>query len=175
MIDAFGRGLERLVAVLTGVAAVLVLVMLVLVNVEVAGRYLFGFSTLIADEYAAYFFVWITLLGAAYTLREERHLRVVALVDRLRGPARNAVAIGAAVLGLVVSGVALYATALLVLASWRMQTVSIQPSATPLVWPQLVLPLGFLVLGLAYVDEIVRRATGRRSITEAPATPGIDL
>lgn len=175
MIDTFGRAVERLVDGLTAVAGVLVVLMLGLVNVEVAGRYLFGTSTLVADEYAAYLFVWVTLLGAAYTLREERHLRVGAAVDRLPAPVRRAAALGAAVLGLAVSAVALYATLIVVGTSWRMRTVSIQPSATPLVWPQLVLPFGFSVLCLAYLDEIVRRATGRRSVSETAGTSGLDL
>jgi TRAP-type C4-dicarboxylate transport system permease small subunit len=70
------------------------------------------------------------------------------------------VAVVAAVIGLAISVVLMYSTALLAIGSARYATVSIQPSATPLVWPQLILPVGYALLCLAYLDEIARRVLG---------------
>ena len=52
------------------------------------------------------------------------------------------------------------ATGMLVGNSARFASRSIQPSATPLVWPQLILPAGYGLLCLAYVEEIARRLRG---------------
>ena len=141
-------------------AGLLLVAMLILINVEVVARYVFGGSTLVADEYGGYLMAWITMLGAIHLLRADRHLTMTWMVDRLSPRVQNLVGICAALIGLVISGVLLYSTYLLVASSVRFGTTSIQPSATPLVWPQLILPLGYALLCLAYVEEILRRLLG---------------
>ena len=142
-------------------AAVLLVALLVLINVEVAARYVFGGSTLVADEYGGYLMAWMTMLGAVHLLRADRNLTMMWLVDRFSPRAQNVVGIGAAFIGLGISAVLLYSTWLLVAASARFGTLSIQPSATPLLWPQLILPFGYALLCLAYIEEILRRALGQ--------------
>ena len=143
--------------VLGRAAAALLVLLLVLINVEVVARYAFSRSTLIADEYGGYLMAWITMLGAVHLLRADRHLTMSLFVDKLSPRARNAAGVIAAILGLGISAILLYATSLLVMSSARFGSVSIQPSATPLVWPQLILPIGYALLCAAYLDEIVRR------------------
>ena len=160
MLDALGRALSALERRLGRLAGLLLIALLVLINVEVVARYLFARSTLIADEYGGYLMAWITMLGAIHLLRADRHLTMTWLVDRLSPRQQNWIGLAAAVIGLGVSAVLGYATAVLVLMSWRFGTISIQPSATPLVWPQLLLPFGYALLCVAYVEEILRRLIG---------------
>lgn len=156
--NAVARVLGTLEQALEALAAVLLLALLALTNVEVVARYGFNSSTLLADEYGGYATAWMAMLGAVHLLRADRHLSMTSLVDRLGPGARNAAGFAAAVIGLAVSAVLLYATASLLLASARFGTVSIQPSRTPLAWPQLVLPFGYAVLCVAYLEELARRA-----------------
>ena len=159
--------MKRLAAVLAAtefalgrLAGVLLVALLILINVEVAARYVFGGSTLVADEYGGYLMAWMTMLGAVHLLRADRQLSMTWLVDRLSPRAQNTVGISAAVIGLGISAVLLYSTYLLVAGSARFGTISIQPSRTPLVWPQLILPIGYALLCLAYAEEILRRLLG---------------
>lgn len=159
--------MNRIVAVLAAtefalgrLAGFLLVALLILINVEVAARYLFGGSTLVADEYGGYLMAWITMLGAVHLLRADRQLTMTWLVDKMSPRAQNVVGICAAVIGLSVSVVLLHSTYLLVAGSARLGTISIQPSKTPLVWPQLILPLGYGLLSLAYLEEILRRLLG---------------
>ena len=154
------RALAAAEFVLGRAAAVLLVLLLALINVEVVARYVFDKSTLVADEYGGYLMAWITMLGAVHLLRADRHLTMTLFVDRLSPGARNAAGVVAAILGLAISAILLYATSLLVIASARFGSVSIQPSATPLVWPQLILPIGYALLCVAYAEEIVRRVRG---------------
>lgn len=166
--NALGRAMGAMERVLEALACVLLLALLVLTNVEVVARYGFGTSTLIADEYGGYAMVWMTMLGAVHLLRAERHLSMTAVVDRLGPFGRRAAGFAAALIGLSICAVLLYSTASLVLASAKFGTVSIQPSRTPLAWPQAILPLGYAVLCAAYLEELIRRAAGlapRRSDT----------
>lgn len=146
--------------VLGRLAGLLLVALLILINVEVAARYLFGGSTLIADEYGGYLMAWMTMLGAVHLLRADRHLSMTSLVDRLSPRGQNQVGVCAAVIGLCISAVMLYSTYVLVDASARFGTVSIQPSKTPLIWPQIIMPIGYAFLCLAYAEEILRRLLG---------------
>ena len=50
--------------------------MAVLINVEVILRYLFNSSTLIADEYSGYLFVWMTLLTTFRALSVNPYMNI---------------------------------------------------------------------------------------------------
>ena len=104
-------------------------------EIEVFARYLFNRSTLIADEYAGYFYAWIVLLGAVHLLRSDKYLTVTLLTDRLSPRAQNAAAIFAGLIGLAVSLVSLSSTYSIVQQTWMFGTRSMQPSATPLDLP----------------------------------------
>ena len=164
-------GLDRLAAALVDVAGWMLVAMVVLISVEILGRYFFRFSTLIADEYSGYLFVWATFLGFAHALRTGQFLRVEMLVVRLAPRLRNALEILAAAAGLVVAAIAAWGTWKLVYTSWRFGSLSIQPSATPLLIPQLIMPLGLLLLCLLYVEEIWRRLAGDVGPAAAPTIP----
>lgn len=158
--ERFGRAMTQVERALGALASVLLLALLALMTVEVVARYAFGRSTLMADEYGGYAMTWMTMLGAVHLLRADRHLTMTWVLDKMSPAGRNAAGLVAALVGLGISVVFLYATATLVWTSWRFHTKSIQPSGTPLAWPQLVLPLGYLLLCVAYLEEILRRLLG---------------
>lgn len=175
VIAAIGRALRALEGLALKLSAVLLLLLVVLINVEVLGRYLLGRSTLIADEYGGYFYAWIVLLGAVHLLRSDKYLTVTLMTRRLSPRARNAAAIGAGLMGLFVSLVSLSSSYSIVHLSWTYGSTSIQPSATPLVYPQLAMLLGYGLLSLAYAEEILRRLFGMapRRADDEPETYGI--
>lgn len=150
LLDAVSRGL-------LAVTTVLLLAMLALINVEVAGRYFFSYSTLISDEYGGYLFCWIVLLGLLYALRHGHLLRVGTVRDRLPPRGRAALDLVNAALGLALSLVVTYAVWSTVSLSWLFQTASNQPSRTLLYLPQAALPLGTGLLALSFLEEAVRR------------------
>lgn len=158
--NRYGKFLAAFETMLAGVAALMLVALLLLINTEVAARYLFNGSTLVADEYGGYLMAWMTMFGAVHLIRADRHLSMTSIVDRMSPRAQNAVGILAAAIGLGISLVLLYATTLLVISSGRFGSVSIQPSRTPLVWPQLAMPVGYVLLCMAYAEEIIRRSMG---------------
>ncbi|MBL8697064.1 MAG: TRAP transporter small permease [Alphaproteobacteria bacterium] len=175
ILETIGRRLAWAEAALTAFCGLLLVALLVLINVEIGARYLFNRSTLIADEYGGYLFAWIVLLGSIQALRGDRYLSMTALVDRAPPRLRNGLAAAGALIGLGVCLVVLYATLDLALTSWRFGTRSIQPSATPLFWPQAALPVGYALLSLAFAEEFCRRLVGLapRSSPEADQMGGL--
>ena len=145
--------LDRIERATIAAAIVFLLAMGLLMNVEVFGRYLFGRSTQIADEFAGYFFTAITLLCFVPALRHGRFLRVSGLIDHLPASLRTLLNLVAAVVGAIMSAVLAYTTFVLAQASWMFGTVSLQAVQVPLVIPQAVLPVGFGLLALAFVEQ----------------------
>jgi TRAP-type C4-dicarboxylate transport system permease small subunit len=174
LIAIVGRALHLCEGLALKFSALLMVALLTLMNVEIVMRYAFGRSTLLADEYGGYFYAWIVLLGAVHLLRSDKYLTVTLLTDRMSQSGRNAAAMFAGVIGLGVSVVSLLSTWSIVEQSWIFGTRSMQPSETPLLYPQLALLIGYGMLSLAYVEEILRRVFGmppRRS-DDDPETYG---
>ena len=159
--DAPSR-VERWTGLGCDIAGLMLVAMVILITVEIVARGVFGTSTLLADEYSGYLFVWATLIGFAHALQTGAFLRVEGLIDRLPAHLRAWTDVLSAIVGLVVTAVCTYATATLVLASFRFGTLSIQPSATPLWMAQLVMPASFAVLVLLYAG--LATASLRRAI-----------
>ena len=152
---ALGRTLDLLGAILVWMAAAMLGAMVLLINVEVFGRYAVGFSTLIADEYSGYLFTWMTLLCAVYALRSERMLKVEAGVRLLPPAGRDVALLLSSLLGAVVSLALVYATWQLLSINWIFNSSSLQPSRTPLWVPQSIMPVGFALLCLAYLERLL--------------------
>jgi len=163
---SLGRALDRASLALCDLGGWLLLALAGLVNVEIGLRYLLGGSTLVADEYGGYLFVWLTLLGFGHALRSGQFLRVEAALERFGPRLRVACAALGAAVGLGVAAITTHACYGTVALSLRFNTLSIQPSATPLWLPQAIMSLTFGWLCILYLDTLVRSLRelfGRRS------------
>lgn len=152
-VPILSRVLDVVQVVALAVGIVMIIGMAILMNAEIASRTLFGISTQIADEYAGYFFTAATLLCFLPALREGRFLAVESLVAVLPARAGAASEIGAALVGAATCGVLASATFDLAAASYAFGTRSLQASETPLVIPQALMPIGFALLALAFLER----------------------
>lgn len=113
------------------------------------------------SEIGGFLFVAAAVLALPATLREGGHVRVTLLAGVLRGPAGRAVAAGVLGLALVLAGFAAWNLGLLALDSWRFNARSFGMLRAPLWMPQAALALGFALLVLAVLDEMVAVLSGR--------------
>lgn len=145
MLNRFADGVARLSLVSAGL---LVAAIALLVNVEVVCRYVFGTSTLVADEYAAYGFAVMVYLGMVHAVRHDALIRIDIPGRWSSFVARRGPRVFAALATLALNLVLLYALILTLAASLRFQSRSIQVSKTLLAWPQglVVAAVGLLVL-----------------------------
>lgn len=127
-------------------ASILVAAVAALVNVEVLCRYLFGTSTLISDEYAAYGFAVMVYLGMVHAVHHDALIRIDIPGRWSAFVARSGPRIFAAAATLLLNVVLLYALVLTLAASLRFHSRSIQASRTLLAWPQglVVVAVGLL-------------------------------
>ncbi len=73
---------DRLLALLTiSISSVLV----ICVIWQVLSRYVLGAPSTVTDEMARFLFIWVGLIGAAYTTGQKRHLAIDLLTMKLHG------------------------------------------------------------------------------------------
>jgi TRAP-type C4-dicarboxylate transport system permease small subunit len=149
------RQVNRIANIGMWVAVGCLLVMVLLINVEVIVRYGFNTSTLISDEYSAYLFVGCSFLGFAYAFRKGHFLRVNTLTARLSPFPSKCFQLATLFLAMLFSAILTYELIKLPYTSYLFHSKSIQPSATPLFIPQLILPIGMASMTLSFLNDLV--------------------
>lgn len=156
-VATFVRGVDALTWAAAVVAAALLIGISCAVFYEVVVRAL-GAPTEWSLELTTYALVWCGFVGAAYTLKNGRHVRVDLLVERLSPrTARH--------LELVADVVALAFCMLMVLhgieyvhLSWVNEATSVSPLRVPLFIPQAAVPVGMALLSLQLLARVVMHA-----------------
>lgn len=152
--------------VTTGVCELLLLAMMSLIIAEVIARSFFSTSLQFVDEYASYALVWLTYLGISVALHDGALFSVEIVSDRLPLRVRAALQVAWDVLGLWFAATLVWQSVRQVLSSYEREMVAPTVLATPLWLPQLVMPIGgvLLVLMLLAVTaaDIGRLARGGR-------------
>ena len=160
--------LDRL---LEGVLVVLTIVMVITVTWQVATRFLLNDPSSYTEELATYLLLWISLLGAAYALRQRAHLGIDVVVSRLSiGGQRRAHVIGYIV-------IALFALVALVIGGGILVSVTFelgQRSAAfqvPVGYIYLALPVSGLLMTYYAILGALEDLHGPRQLdADSPAT-----
>ena len=149
LIDAFSRVTGNAVAWLT-------LAMVLVTSLVVAMRYLFGFGVIWLQESVTWMHAVVFMLGAAYTLQRDEHVRV-DIFYRNMSDRRRALVDGLGVLLFVfpLCGFMLYESFGYVVASWSIREVSVNAGGLPYPFVPLVksallvMPIAVALQGLA--------------------------
>jgi TRAP-type C4-dicarboxylate transport system permease small subunit len=134
----------------------LVPIMVFMVAVEVFMRYVLKNPPMIADEFSAYMLVALSYLGLAVTWRQGGHVRITLLVSRL--PVKLAGWLRLVVLIIIfIFMVAITHSAFsMVVYAYEINLRSDTWLTFPLIWPQLTVFIGFLILTLILPADIVK-------------------
>lgn len=151
-----GRIIENLADLLGHLSGWLVFLMMALVVFEVFMRYVLKRPPMVADEFAGYLLVAISYLGIAYAFKDNAHVRITFVIDRLSPRLSNW-------FRLITQIMALFFTILLSKMSYNYLLFSSKlnmRSSTwirfPLIWPQITLMIGFIILSLFLIVRIVK-------------------
>lgn len=129
--------------------------LVVCVTWQVVSRYVLGTPSTVTDEMARFLFIWIGLIGGAYTFGQKRHLAIDLLTMRLTGPRKVASEL------FIQMTVALFAAVVMVYGGMNLviktlESTQISPAlGMPMGWIYLAVPLsGGLILFYCAVFSI---------------------
>ncbi len=155
------RALDRLYDGCAALAACFMVGLLVAVLLSVIGRQL-HFNIPGIDAYAGYLMAGAGFLALAHTLKRGEHIRVTLLIGRLQGTPQRAMELWALFAASLLALLAAFYSVRLAWQSYSFHDISTSNDATPLWIPQLSMALGTAVLAIAFVDELVLEARGKR-------------
>ena len=153
------RTLNRAAAALAAAALVS---MIVLITLQVILRRLFNSPIDYTDEVSGYLLVGVTLLGLAYAMEKGDHIRVDMGLERLPPAVLRWLRIGWCIVGIAFSALLAFETGAYALESARMGSVSID-SQTLVAPIQALLPVGFILLALELLTQLLDAVEGRDS------------
>jgi len=163
---ALRKALYALYVAAAALAGVFMVALLATVMASILGRQL-GFNLPGVDAYAGYMMAGAGFLALAHTLKKGEHIRVTLVVSALRGRARRALELWALAAATLLALLFAYYGCRLAWQSYTLHDVSTSSDATPLWLPQLTFAAGAVVLAIAFLDELVLEALGRR-VVQAP-------
>ena len=137
-----------------GIAAWLAFIFIFL---QIVARYIFNMEIPFTQEYATYCVCYIVFIGASYNMRIKGHVRIDMLEKYLPERIGNWLSVIQAILMLVFSILFLIHGVKLAKEAYQLGTVSITPLATPLLYPYLVVPIGFLLLAVESLIQVYER------------------
>jgi TRAP-type C4-dicarboxylate transport system permease small subunit len=165
--------IDRIVFIGGHVGAILIVIILFLTMFEITLRYVFNNAPMIADEITAYMLVAVVAMGLAYRWREGGHVRVEALVSRLPAKAQYWLRFFTLTASLVFTVMATIGSFTLIGRTIQYNLISNSWLRVPLIWPQLFIPFGFVLLS-AYILCVIGRHLAERSEFQAADWKGLD-
>jgi len=145
----------RLVFICGAFSAIAIFLMALLIMVDILGRYLFKSPTNIANEMSGYLLVATIFLGLAHTQKEQRHIAVTFLIDKLSEKFRKRLNIVIEIVTIIFVVWLALQTADSALIDYVNGTVSLTFVRTPLWIPRLLIPVGLCIYAVQLASEIV--------------------
>ena len=148
------EGISQVGGYVSGLFMVLIVLLIV---VEIVARTVFNASTMISDEYSAYFFVAVVMSGLAFSMKEGAHIRISIIRSRLSRQGQRILDLVVLLIALVLACFALYYAVLMTYDVWDLEMTADSISETPIFIPQLVIPVGLLLFILQLASGFLRR------------------
>ncbi len=161
--SALRNALDGLYDGCAALAALFMVGLLVMVMLSILGRQ-FHFNVPGIDAYAGYMMAGAGFLALAHTLKRGEHIRVTLLIGRLTGAAHRGMELWSLFAASLLALLSAFYSARLAWQSYAFHDISTSNDATPLWIPQLTMALGTTVLAIAFIDELVLEARGRRVV-----------
>lgn len=154
------RFYENLIFAMAVLAGVILVGMSLWVTYDVLMRYVLASPTIWADDLSEYGLLWATFLAAPWVLRQEGHVRVGLVVERLAPRHQRLIGIGTSLVGALVCGIFAWQTAMTTADFFARGLIVARNWAIPLWVPYVIIPWGSAFLVIEFVARAARYARG---------------
>lgn len=151
--DRFVRLMDR-ISYWAGYLSGLVLMAIILLTMaEVISRYVMHSPLILSDEFGGYALVAVTFLGLAYCGRDNGHIRITFVVERLNPQTASWIRVFTLLLTLGFLAVAAWVSWKFIGDSFTRNMRSNSLLMVPLKWPQMAIPIGFSLFVLVVLGK----------------------
>jgi TRAP-type C4-dicarboxylate transport system permease small subunit len=161
--------MDKILTVLGVIPALLLLYMVLSTSFNIFARFL-GFGGLVwGVQFTEYSLLWMTLLGATWVLKRDRHVTVDLITGRLRKRTMAYLNLAHSIMGCAVCAVLCWYGAVVTWGQHQRGVVDIQVVDMPKYIILLVIPAGFFFLALEFIRKFfknlreIRRGKGTSS------------
>jgi C4-dicarboxylate transporter DctQ subunit len=106
-------------------------------------------------QFNEYALLWMTFLGTAWLLARKKHISVHIILQRLSEKNKKRVAVVHALMGMVLCGLFCWFTAFTTIEKIGRNVIDVQAVDIPIGYVLIVIPLGFLLLFLQFIRNLV--------------------
>lgn len=138
------------------VGAILMTIVVILLSVQIVGRYGFGRSFSWLEEVSRFAFVWAVYFGFIVAAEADRHIRVALHLQLLPPRGLLWMLTLADTLWLVFNGVVIWHGYIFTMSMFEFPNIS-QTTGINLVWVQMIVPLGFLFISFRVIQVMIAR------------------
>lgn len=150
--------MKRVQDLVETIGAILLAAIVVIVLIQIVGRYVLRIGLTWPEELARYVLVWLVFVGASAAAGRHQHIVVDTLIEMLPERARLPMQGLAAVAGLVAAGVLVWVSQPLFGPASRSASPA---TGIPSLWIYLALPVGGALLGMFALADLWRVLHGR--------------
>ena len=143
--------------ILAGLVSLMMGVMLVVIFMAAASRYLLNASPTWAEELARYLMVWVCFLGAPLAVGEGGHVGVQVLMARLPLGPKKAIRL------LTIAAIELFLGVVVAKAFVLIGMITMQESPAlriPIYYVYLAVPIGCILLGIEFLCVVLKGTQG---------------
>ncbi|HQC83011.1 MAG: TRAP transporter small permease [Peptococcales bacterium] len=149
-IKSFLYNLERNMCVL------LLSVILIILTIQVCGRYVFNNTPEWSEELARYLFIWLIFWGASYAAQQNAHIRIESFNNVWPRFMRKGVAIAGELLWIAFNLVILYESAKYTYAVFDSHQISVAIKIG-MGWAYLGIPLGYALMTMRILINLISK------------------
>ncbi|AEA33503.1 TRAP transporter small permease subunit [Hippea maritima] len=156
MIERLIGWIDRLSNLFAYLSAFFLIVIIVLIVSNIVLMSLFNKSIMITDEYSAYMFAAFVMFSVSYTLKEGGHIKITVLTSRLPDGVERIAKFLTTTIAFALSIYMFYFSCVMVYQAYVYQMRADTVAQTLLWIPQLCMPIGFFILSLQLISEILK-------------------
>lgn len=143
----------------------LMTLVLILLSMQVIGRYVLGWSFAWIEEISRFCFVWAVYFGFVVAAEKDRHIRVSVQIAMLPAKIQKILLTLADVIWLIFNGIVIWFGTIYIADMFRFPMVS-QTTGINTAWIQSIVPLGFLLLSFRVIQVMIRRWTRDEGVVD---------
>lgn len=148
-IKAFFKNFEKNACIM------LMAAILVVLTIQVIGRYVFRNTPEWSEELARYLFIWLTFMGIGYAAQQNAHIRIESFNNAWPKSIRKIIAIIGELVWVVFNIAILYVSAKYTYGVFVSKQVSIAVKIG-MGWAYLAIPLGYLLMTIRVIENIIK-------------------